>query len=340
MSPIKNLQNNINIFKSSFSDPYKNLTLGSYLGSFKNNGKTLLLSSSSPSVSIGNNQNYLTECDMKSMTADGIPLIRRDTGGGACYIDQGNRFYTFINNGSNIAKYKKDNTNIITNALISLGLNAKESGRNDILVNDTKVSGTAFKYSNGIFRQHGTIMLNVNKDNLSKYLTPKFKLKSHGIQSVKSRVSNLIDHDKNITSDILDNAIINSFNKSNNVSLMPIIITDEIISDKPLFDKILRGFQDENYIFNKNIGYDYEINHKFVSGIFEFRFVFRDDELKLSHVYSDCLDVEFVEIIRDAMMNYGVTTNGEIYALKIYDGIYVDDIEVIFETVKQKMQNL
>lgn len=80
------------------------------------------------------------------------------------------------------------------------------SGRNDLTYKGMKISGAAMKQqlasstSNGFFLHHGTLLLNVNLANMSKYLTPnKLKLQSKGIESVRARVCNLNDEFPNLS---------------------------------------------------------------------------------------------------------------------------------------------
>ena len=71
-------------------------------------------------------------------------------------------------------------------------MKAEKSGRNDILIDGKKFSGNAFYEQEKHCYHHGTIMVDVNKETLSRYLTvSKDKLKSKGVDSVKSRVTNL-----------------------------------------------------------------------------------------------------------------------------------------------------
>lgn len=86
-----------------------------------------------------------------------VALCRRKTGGGAVYHDLNNTCFTFISsvNQQNEKKtgpldYKEINNHILTDAL-SKGFNitAEVSGRNDIVVGDKKVSGSAYQIDLG-----------------------------------------------------------------------------------------------------------------------------------------------------------------------------------------------
>lgn len=66
------------------------------------------------------------------------------------------------------------------------------SGRNDLLVDGKKFSGNAMYTKNGKIFSHGTLMLDVDLDVVTHALNvPEDKIKSKGIKSVRSRVTNL-----------------------------------------------------------------------------------------------------------------------------------------------------
>ncbi len=92
------------------------------------------------------------------------------------------------------------------NSLEFFGIKAEASGRNDMVVDGKKISGSAYKLklgkSDGEGRRslhHGTMLLNLELNALSKYLNPnKKKLESKGVSSVVSRVMNLNEIDPKI----------------------------------------------------------------------------------------------------------------------------------------------
>jgi lipoate-protein ligase A len=149
-----------------------------------------------PTVVIGKNQNAFVEVDTDALQRDGVHLARRITGGGAVYHDLGNVNFSFISansgeTGLNFAKF----TAPILAALASLGVQAELSGRNDLLLDGQKFSGNAQYSANGRTLHHGTLLFNADLAALGRYLRPdEEKLKSKGISSVRSRVTNLAPH--------------------------------------------------------------------------------------------------------------------------------------------------
>ena len=137
-------------------------------------------------------------------------MARRKSGGGCVYQDLGNSVFSFINPVDDFAKtdFKTMNNEVLLKSLERFGIKGEASGRNDLVVDNKKISGSAYKLklgrADGGGRRslhHGTMLLNLELGALGKYLSPnKKKLESKGVDSVVSRVMNLsevnpeIDH--------------------------------------------------------------------------------------------------------------------------------------------------
>lgn len=179
--------------RNDSTDPYYNLAFEEYV--FKNirkNDTVLLLWQNEPSVIIGQHQNTVEEINSDYIYNNDIKVVRRITGGGAVYHDLGNLNYSFL-----IPDVKADIdfgtfTRPLIAALRTLGVAAEQTGRNDITVAGKKISGNAQHYGNKILLHHGTILFDSQLDNVSKALSVKDgKIKSKGIKSVRSRVTNI-----------------------------------------------------------------------------------------------------------------------------------------------------
>ena len=75
-----------------------------------------------------------------------------------------------------------------------------------------KFSGNAFSVTKQCKIQHGTLMVDVDVTQLARYLTPsREKMKAKGVKSVQSRVCNLKSLNPEITTDLLRQALKESF---------------------------------------------------------------------------------------------------------------------------------
>src|SRR4051812_1653864 len=75
---------------------------------------------------------------------------------------------------------------------------------------------------------HGTILLNVNMDNMQRYLNPnKLKLISKGVDSVRARVLNLKEKFPNISKDLVFDAIEKEFLRYHKIENSTKVIIDD-----------------------------------------------------------------------------------------------------------------
>lgn len=176
-------------------DPAYNLAFEEYVLSHRLEGDYLILWQNDNTVVIGRNQNTEEEIDRAFVEAHGVRVVRRSTGGGAVYHDLGNLNYSFITDAREAENLTMEHfTQPVVSALRGLGLQAKASGRNDILVEGRKVSGTAQRLLNGRLLHHGTLLFDTNSDMVARALqADPEKFRSKSAKSVRSRVGNIRD---------------------------------------------------------------------------------------------------------------------------------------------------
>ncbi|MNO29648.1 Lipoate-protein ligase LplJ [compost metagenome] len=155
----------------------------------------LLFYINAPSIIIGKHQNTIEEINAEYVKDNSIQVVRRLSGGGAVYHDLGNLNFSFItkDDGQSFHNFRKF-TEPVIQALKSFGINAELTGRNDIQVGEQKISGNAQFSTRGRMFSHGTLMFNLNLENVqaSLHANPE-KFKSKSTKSVRSRVANIID---------------------------------------------------------------------------------------------------------------------------------------------------
>lgn len=199
----KSRDNNL-IFHSNTNNPYHNLAIEHHLLTTSDpTSRILLFYTNRPCVVIGRNQNPWVECDLKRLHDNGIDLVRRRSGGGTVFHDEGNLNFSVITPNDKDFNRRK-HSEMVVRALKTtpeenrLFEDIWVNERHDITMrkdgNQYKVSGSAFKLTRGRALHHGTILhSSPNLGNISQFLRSPGRdhIQAKGVESVRSPVSNL-----------------------------------------------------------------------------------------------------------------------------------------------------
>ena len=148
-----------------------------------------------PTVIIGRNQLLYKEVNTECCREKGIRLVRRRSGGGAVLADMNNIMFSYITSSSSVTTTFSAYTSMVARSLRLLGLDATDNSRNDILIGDRKVSGNSYYHMPGRSIVHGTMLYDYDADMMLHALTPPaMKLQSHGVASIRSRVTTIREH--------------------------------------------------------------------------------------------------------------------------------------------------
>lgn len=285
------------IYSAPTGDGWLNLARdGYFLENNKKGDVILYFYVNKNAVIIGRNQNAWKECSIANMDADGVQLVRRHSGGGAVFHDNGNLNFSFITDEKHYDLNRQ--MRVILNAVSKLGLKAELSGRNDITVDGKKFSGNAFSLAKGNRSHHGTILVNADLTKLSNYLcVSKEKMRSKGIDSVRARVCNLCELSSGLTVEAMRRLVIESF------------IEEYGAASEYVFDGTALAEVEERrerlasweWRFGKTPQFDFETDKRFSFGDTQIYFNSRNGVIRETKVYSDCLDTELTTEIENAL---------------------------------------
>lgn len=145
-----------------------------------------------PTVIFGRNQLIDAEVDTGYCRANGIEMYRRKSGGGCVYADKSNIMFSYITPDANVNFTFNRYMLMVEHVLQKLGLDARTTGRNDILIDGKKVSGNAFYHLPNRSIVHGTMLYDTDLEKMVRSTTPSDeKLKSKGVESVRQHVTTL-----------------------------------------------------------------------------------------------------------------------------------------------------
>ena len=284
----------LNYYISPQTIPYWNVGMEAFLLEWvPENTCILYLWQNHRTVVVGKNQNCWAECNVSSLEEDGGYLVRRMSGGGSVYHDKQNLNFTFLvrEEDYDVARQLE----VILRAVRSFGLDARKSGRNDITIDDRKFSGNAFYKSGGKCYHHGTLLVDVDKQAMSRYLTVSSdKLQSKGVSSVKARVVNLKELCPDMTISALCDALTDAFGEV--YGGRPEAIRDSSI-DLSRVEELEARFASWDWRFGRNVPFSWQAQSRFPWGGVEIQLSVEKGRVIDAMVYSDAMEGDFIASI-------------------------------------------
>ena len=310
------------IIRSDSFDPTYNLALEEFLTkNVVEDDIILYLWQNERTVVIGKNQNYWSEVNAPAAEADCVTVVRRLSGGGAVFHDLGNLNFTFILRKENYDV--KRQLSVIIDALDGLGIKAEKTGRNDIEADGRKFSGNAFFKSSAGWYHHGTLMVDVDKEKLGKYLNVSTaKLQSKGVKSVKARVVNLKELREDITIEMLCDELYKAFGRIYGCD--PIKISPEEI-DWAEVENLQERYSSWEWTKGRKIPFTVQIEKRFAWGNIDLQMNVDGGIIKDAICYSDAMNENIGEEIARGLIGTEYV-EGEAFLLKINE--MVDDYEI------------
>ena len=286
------------IYKSSSTDPYRNIAVEKHLlESVKPGCCILYLWQNKNTVVIGRNQNAWAECRTSLLEQENGLLARRFSGGGAVFHDLGNLNFTFI---ACQEDYHLDRQlTVIETACRYAGITVERSGRNDLLAHGRKFSGNAFYHTQGRAYHHGTLLVSADMDKLSRYLTPPIaKLEAKGVASVRSRVINLQELSPQLTCQQLALYMEEAFGQVYKLVPQELIISPAQFEKVNEYAKELGSWQ---WLYGQKLPFSLECSGQFPWGSIHLQLQLESGYIRTVQVYSDSIDWQLADDISGAL---------------------------------------
>ena len=208
-----------------------------------------------PTVMLGRNQLIDNEVNTDYCKEHKIDIFRRKSGGGCIYADKGCIQFSYISRAVNANEAFAAYMQRMADLLKGLKIDAQLSGRNDILIDDTKVSGCAFYQLSNRSVLHNSLLFDTQLDHLSNALTPaKEKLQSKGVASVRQRVTNVATYTQ------LDILNFMDYVRQEMCGKEVIELTEE---DMKGIAEIEKELSSDDFVYGKNPKYSLVRKHRF-----------------------------------------------------------------------------
>ena len=208
-----------------------------------------------PTVMLGRNQLIDNEVNTDYCKEHKIDIFRRKSGGGCIYADKGCIQFSYISRAVNANEAFAAYMQRMADLLKGLKIDAQLSGRNDILIDGTKVSGCAFYQLSNRSVLHNSLLFDTQLDHLSNALTPaKEKLQSKGVVSVRQRVTNVATYTQ------LDILAFMDYVRQEMCGTEVLELTEEDMKEVAEIEKELSS---DDFVYGKNPKYSLVRKHRF-----------------------------------------------------------------------------
>lgn len=309
--------------KTDWDNPYYNMAFEQYVIDELPYDDYVFFYIHQPSIIIGKHQNTIEEINKEYVEENNITVARRLSGGGAVYHDRGNLNFSFIvgaqrNEVNNFKRF----TEPVIKALGKMGINSELSGRNDITIDGKKFSGNAQFYRKNQLLHHGTLLFDSEMSNLSSALKVKeLKIKSKGIKSVKSRVTNIKEYLKTDIS-ILEfkEYLLESMAEGNDFEEY-VLTEDDLMQIQKLVDTKFSTWQ---WNWGQSPEFDIQKVDKFTCGIIDIRLNVKNGVIENVKIYGDFFVRKDIEILEKLLVNCQHRKES------IYEALHGVDIEDYF----------
>ena len=150
-----------------------------------------------PTALIGRHQDLSREINLDYCAEHGVGTVRRITGGGAIYLDEGQLGWELVFHRKSLGiaalpDLAREICNAAAAGLSRLGVDARFRPRNDIEVDGRKISGTGGFFDGDVLIYQGTVLVDLNPEHMVRALNiPESKLAKRKLDSAAQRVVTL-----------------------------------------------------------------------------------------------------------------------------------------------------
>ena len=150
-----------------------------------------------PTALVGRHQALSREVRVAHCEANGIRLVRRITGGGAIYLDEGQLGWSLVFDRAtlaigSLAELAREICEAAAAGLSRLGIDARYRPRNDIEVDGRKIAGTGGFFDGDTLFYQGTVLIDLDPARMLAALrVPQAKLAKRGLDSAAQRIVTL-----------------------------------------------------------------------------------------------------------------------------------------------------
>ncbi len=246
-------------------------------------------------VVIGKNQVIENEVNLDFLRQKHIDIYRRPTGGGCVYADHRNTMFSIITKKTNKQFTFKTYLSKIIDSMKLLNVDIEFSGRNDLLYEGKKISGNAFLQNKYGMLMHGTFLYDCDLETMVRAISPSDeKLVSKGIDSVRSRVTNL----KPYLNGLSQEQLIKHF--ENTLTNQTYVLS---VSEVKEINEMAKKYESKDWIYKKQPSYTKVLKKRMSGGLYEIKLDLDDGMINNIAIQGDFFDKTSLASFENAFKN-------------------------------------
>ena len=180
------------LLESPYNCPYSNMALELLLLDQKQNNFCVIYKNK-PSILSGRFQIINREINHTFIASQPIPIVRRFSGGGTVYHDEGNINISYIVNSKDFPKFNQVFLELIFNILKSFKIPEIHIKKVNIFSGKYKICGSALYKKGNRIVNHFCILIAANQSNIDNYLTSNYGYITKGTKSDPALTTNICE---------------------------------------------------------------------------------------------------------------------------------------------------
>jgi len=312
-------------------DPYHNLAVEKHLmDTLPESTAILYLWQNQRVISFGRNQNPWRECRVDDFLRSGGRLVRRLSGGGLMYHDLGVLNFSFILPKSDLDVRKQ--LSVVLMAVGAFGIRAELSGRNNLQSAGCKFNENAFYKAGHSAYHHGTLLWNVDMDDMERYLAPSDEETfSQGTGPERVRMINLRNVCKDMTLAGIRESLYNAFTYV--YGFEPIML-DESMLDSYTIARLTEGLKSEDWLYPATHPYTFAVEERFPWGTVTVKLLQEGGFIRQAKIFTDAMEAGLFIRLEQAL-------NGAPYLISAVNSRFTQKMEMLMDhTLLQMSQDV
>lgn len=276
------------------SDPCRNLAVEKHLlDTLPDNTAILFLYRSGVAITVGRNQNPWYECNVESFLESGGAIVRRLTGGGTFYQDEGTLNFSLIL--PKAAFNTQRQLAMAAHAAAMLGVPAQPGAGASLAAAGRSFCLNAFYKAGSKALHNGLMLINPSMEQMQRSLLPGGKqYRGQARPGADTLYTSLCQQAPGITADGVEEALCNAFGHF--YGSTPVWL-DETMLDESGLQQTALSFADPRWVYPEALPYNFVVDERFPWGSITVLLLRENGMIRAARIFSDAMEAALFDML-------------------------------------------